>query len=490
MQFDEASRIIATSPLLKMLRAHTAPLMLSFFQQEFLQDKRKSVPQQELVRHLAEYLEFLDGEEGTYEEETDSKIDTLILARKYLDKWTDQLRLLILNRDNDGENHYDLTIEAERAVQFVETLQTRKSHVGTESRFKDIFHKLRELVENSSSDPNQKLNDLEKQKNQLEEEIRIIKDSGKVPSVYNDTQIKERFEDINRMARELVTDFREVERNFKDIGHEIYEKQQQQLFSKGEILGIALDSWEELKEKDQGRSFYAFWQFLQSESSQQELQQLVAKVYELVKQKGISQGEDHFLKRIKRYLHQYGQKVVESNQRMADRLNRVLAEKSLAERRRAQELTQEIRMLCLSCIDYPPKEKGFIEIEIFKAEVHLIAHRTLHEPHQGREIKHAVSADEQLPDNLDLGRLFDQFYVDKTVLQKNIQHFLNVQTSVSLGEILAVFPPEKGLTEVLTYMSLATQSPRHQISNEEGELIYLNKDKSRVIELPKITFSK
>jgi len=488
MHFDQVRNTLQTSPLLRLLRARTAPLMLSFFYQEFVQDKRKSVPQQELIRRLADYLEHLKDEDGTFDDDRDGHGDVLVRARKLLDKWTDQLQVLFLNRDSEGENYYDLTVEAERAVQFVQTIQSKKSHVGTESRFKDLFYKLRELVENASSDPDMKLAELERQKGMIEAEISLIRETGKLPHIYNDTQIRERFDDINRMARELVTDFREVERNFRDIGHDIYEKQQQHIYSKGEILGIALDAREELKEKDQGRSFYAFWQFLQSETSQQELHQLVARVYGLLEERGMEAADENFLKRMKRYLHQYGQRVVESNQKMADRLNRLIAEKNLAERKRALELIQEIRTLALKSLDHPPRERGFIQVEIFRASIQLLAHRTLYEPSQQRRMIEAESAGLNLPDNLDLSRLFNQFQVDKPRLDRHIRDLLRERASIDLHEVLQFHPAEKGLSEILTYMSIASQSKRHTISSEERIPVIVNQKQSRRILIPKVTY--
>lgn len=78
----------------------------------------------------------------------------------------------------------------------------------------------------------------------------------------------------NRLANELIGDFKEVEDNFKEITRKIYEKQQNNDLTKGKILAETFDSLYELKKTNQGKSFYAFWQFMIDDMSQQEFQQL------------------------------------------------------------------------------------------------------------------------------------------------------------------------------------------------------------------------
>jgi seryl-tRNA synthetase len=125
----------------------------------------------------------------------------------------------------------------------LESLQKRE-FVGTESRFKDIFRRLQELIDNTSDDPKRKIQELEAKRQELKEEIAHIKKTGKTDT-YNDTQIKERFFEISKTARELTSDFKEVEQNFKDITLNIYKKQTQRDLHKGDILGYALDATEE-----------------------------------------------------------------------------------------------------------------------------------------------------------------------------------------------------------------------------------------------------
>jgi hypothetical protein len=175
---------------------------------------------------------------------------------------------------------------------------------------------------------------------------------------------------------------------------------------------------------------------------------------------------------------------------MAERLNRVLADKNLIERRYVQELMQEIRALCLSCLESPPKERAFIEVDTFKADIHLLSHRTPFEPVHEREIKNAISAMTSLPNDLDLGRLYNQFYIDKTVLKGNVEKILHTHDKVSLSEVLDEFPVEKGLTEILAYLNIASLAARHSISRDEFEFVFTDKSQTQQLKIPKVIFSR
>lgn len=207
---------------------------------------------------------------------------------------------------------------------------------------------MQELIDNTSDDPKRKIDELGAKKRDINAQIARIKKTSKT-DIYNDTQIKERFYEISKTARELTADFKEVKQNFKDITLNIYKKQTQRDLHKGDILGYALDATEELKASDQGKSFYAFWQFLIADNKQDELIVMIEYVYKLLREREI-EAADNFLKKIKIYLHASRQKVIASNHLLADKLSRILVEKEMLDRRRSQELINDIKNLAVQKI--------------------------------------------------------------------------------------------------------------------------------------------
>jgi hypothetical protein len=54
--------------------------------------------------------------------------------------------------------------------------------------------------------------------------------------------------------------------------------------------------------------------------------------------------------------------------------------------------------------------------------------------------------------------LFDTVYVDKTRLQARIRQALQMRSQISLADLVAQTPLEQGLSELIAYLSLATDS--------------------------------
>ena len=159
------------------------------------------------------------------------------------------------------------------------------------------------------------------------------------PSLFDETEIKEQFYDLNKMARELLSDFSEVEQNFEQIRKDIQRKYTEKDIAKGTLLVFALDALDEIDQKPQGKSFKAFWEFLMDEKRQQEFTQLTERLYKLLNEQNIDYNNDRFLKHLKRYLHVSGRKVIDSNRKLSEKISRVLSEKNMLERRRPYIVT-------------------------------------------------------------------------------------------------------------------------------------------------------
>lgn len=487
MNIEQLNILLNNSPSITLLNARNSPLILSFLYKEFLSTHTTRKTNTELSRKLSDELERGDD----YSEEEDTKAlfeDSTVRAKRYLEQWTNK-GYLLKSPDETGEHWHELTTDSAKTLRWVEELVNRQRFIGTNSRFKDIFQKIKMLVDNSTVDPDKKVHELEEKKLALQKQIDYIKLTGKVDTLDN-TQIEEEFSELNRQAKSLLADFREVEENFKKIARDIYEKQSAQVYSKGGLLGLALDAWSELREKPQGKSFYAFWEFLQSDASKEEYKQLIDLLYSLLEERNINYANDPFLRFLKRYLHEHGKYVLESNDKLAEKLNRLLAEKNLMERKRAMELIQEIRQLALQSIDFPPESEEFMKVEVFEADINLPLARKLNYGQQEEIIRRQPGESEEDQGQPDLSLLYNQFVVDKKRLEGNIKQLLQERNEITLGEIVAQRPIEKGLSEVVTYFSIATQQSKNHINKEEQEVIVIDKLNNRKIHIPKIVFKK
>jgi hypothetical protein len=462
----------------------TAPLLISFLHAEFKARNRIAIPSYELTSRLAEYLENL-RHSTIFQEE---KGDTLAIARRFIDTWcSEENRYLTRYPDENGEPMHEITPAIERVFQWIETLRKRE-FVGTESRFKDIYRRLQELIDNTSDDPQRKIDELEAKKREINAQIAQIKKTGKTIT-YNDTQVKERFYELSKTARELTADFKEVEQNFKDITLNIYKKQTQRDLHKGDILGYALDATEELKTSDQGKSFYAFWQFLIADNKQDELMEMITYVYQLLRERDID-ASDNFLKKIKIFLHASGQKVINSNHLLADKLSRILVEKEMTDRRRSRELINDIKNLAVQKIGQFAGQRDFAHIE-GGTDISMDMDRPFSDPPQVANFANQPQGIGSTKlENANFTKLFDQFELSQQELRKNIDQALTKTSEISLRELTKVYPIDKGLEQVISYFSIAAQSKKHHVDSHKLEVIeWIGEDEvKREVALPRVIY--
>jgi len=471
-----------------MIRGGNATLIISFLQVQFKETNEQPIPRNIFTQQLADYLDNLNYQDEEDNDLNNFALDSFNKAKKYIDKWAnEQFRYLSIYTDeNSKEEMVVPTKYTSRVFQIMELLKERK-FVGTESKFKDIFNKLRELIDNSIDNPAKKIEELEKQKAEIENEIRRIKREQKV-TTFENYQIKSRFDDITKLTNELIGDFREVEDNFKIIVRNIIEKQTDKSLSKGKLLQYTFDSLDDLKDTDQGKSFYAFWNFLLDDVSQDELKMLVEEVYNILEDRNI-EYHDRFLRRAKIILHSSGRKVWDSNNLLADKLTRIIAEKNLEERKKARETINSIRQLALQMIDKKQVFDTYIEID-GEAEIYLPMERKLGEEQILSEFNDQPKSAENILDFESLSNLTNFKTVNRKQLLNNIETLLNEREVITLSEVLKEFPATKGLAEILGYISLIQTNDKYILNQNETEYLSFSKSNDKFLKAPQVIFSK
>ena len=462
MDEDRLAWDLQHAPSIRLLKADHAALIVGFLYNQFKYTQRVAVPLAELVERLDGYLENQNEHDAGRYART---------AQAYITEWADQqhqfIRIAVYS-DSD-EPMVELTADTERAIGWLEDMQMRH-FVGTESRFLLIVQMLRDIVQNSIDDPEERLKQLEQQRAELDRQIDQIYETAQVDTLYTPIQLRERFFEASSMARQLLRDFRLVEERFRDLARDLQKAQLLPGARKGALVEYVLDADAKLKDSDQGRSFYSFWEFLISPSQSDELKSLLAQVAALPELRS-ALGEDYLLTRLPGYLVAAGEKVVHSNARLAEQLRRLLDEQTQAEKRRVQELIQEIKHAAYSLDLSIPDNIGFLELES-APEIQLVMERNFWElPKTPTFDNQPNSISEEDLDDLDLASLYDQFSIDEEELERHIETLLESQPQVRLSEVLEHYPVEKGLAEILAYCVLAARDPRHSIDSDISEEI-------------------
>ncbi len=454
MTHDEIQYHVQHHVALRFIRKDHAPLMGAFLQESFKSGNRTKVPEIELTDLLQDFL-------GTLHYGREEKVYPLS-PKDYLTQWTQNGFLRKEYEKQSDIPVYQLTSGCELALKWLASLD-KKSFVGTESRLLHIIRLLEDMVQKTQTDPAEKVKLLKKQKEALDREIdELSRADG--PIVADETQIKERFFELERTAVELLADFREVEENFHGLDQRAREKQLRREIARGQVVGEVLDAYDELWASDQGKSFAAFWELLMNNQQQESLDEMLREVKSLPHLPPTSHNS--IISRLKINLIEAGDQVNRSSHRLVGQLRRFLDAQVLMENKRMMETIHELQELAVEGKNDISWRKPFFSID-GKPRLNFTLNRPLFTPparpvissepvEEGRTEQHA--------DRTNL--LFEQVYVDPQELKRRIRKLLRSQAQVTLREVTEHYPVEKGLKEVLVYLDIASKD-RTSLRNEE-----------------------
>lgn len=214
-------------PAWRLLRAQHAPLVASFLHRVFIAPNVRTLSQADLVEALEDELFTLRQQLG------DNAFPGS--AQSYLNDWAENDKgwLRKFYPQGEDEPHYDLTPATEKALAWLQSLSER-AFVGTESRLLTLFELLRQMSIGTEADPEARIAELNRRRDQIDSEIERIH-AGDI-TLLDDTALKDRFQQFLQLARELLTDFREVEQNFRTLDRQVRERIALWEGGKGELL--------------------------------------------------------------------------------------------------------------------------------------------------------------------------------------------------------------------------------------------------------------
>ncbi|UWG97973.1 DUF3375 domain-containing protein [Dehalobacter sp. DCM] len=466
MSFEFLELLRKKNPAWRLLASPQAPLIAAFLYKEFIAENRRQIAEQELIGRLESFIDQLNQ----------GRSDNLFprSGREYLDEWANDHHgwLRKFYPSGQDEPHFDVTSLAQKAIEWLLNLR-QQTFIGTESRLITVFELLHQIVERSETDPKLRLVELERRKAEIDQEITQVK-NGQV-ELLDETQIKERFWQAMTTAREILADFREVEQNFRELDRGMREQIATWNRGKGELLEAIFEEQDGISQSEQGKSFAAFWKFLMSPSYQDDFEETLARVVQLrpVQEMGASRNIRH----IHHDWVNAGAHVQETVAALSQQLRRYVDENFLEEERRINQIVREIEGKAVTVRNNPPIEWE-IDIDGVKPDIQLPLDRPLFTPPQRPVI---------IDDTIDVGTedvpaeaLFSQVYVDKEKLKSQIAYLLQAQHGITLSKIIEHYPLELGLSELVTYLVIASESPQVDFYPDDLEEVCWKDEKGRV----------
>lgn len=464
----------------RLLRASNAPMILSFLGRFFVDDNRGATSASEVADALDDHLYELNAVSSA----GDDQRRYPKAPRGYLDDWSsnDAGFLRRFYPAGDDEVHYEVTPAFEKAYAWVESLKGR-AFVGTESRLHTVVELLRQIVHGTEADPEARLAELRRRRDAIDAEILAVQ-GGEVP-VLDETGVRDRYQQFAATARELLSDFREVEQNFRLLDRGAREKIAAWDGSKGELLADLVGSRSDISGSDQGRSFQAFYDFLLSESRQTELSDLLARVAGLD-----TVDADRRLRTVHHDWSEAAERAQRTVRQISEQLRRFLDDQVWLENRRVLDLVRAVEAAALEVRHRPPA----FGLDLDESEVATVLpfERPLYEPPATAAVESLIPPTDD--ESLDADLLFTQSFIDQARLADNIRAVLPERSSALLADIVAMYPIEQGAAEIIGYLALGDGDLVIEMDETDETLLdYAAPDDTGKIKrarLPKVTVSR
>ena len=407
MEYEAIEALRERHAAWRLLRAGNAGLVLSFLGDYFVDGNRGACPPVSSQRALDDHVYALnadataEGGEARFPKE----------PRAYLEDWaaTDSGYLRRFYPPGDDEVHYEVLPAFEKAYGWVQSLQARP-FVATESRLHTAVELLRQIVAGTDTDPEHRLADLRSRRDEIDAEIASV-EAGRL-SLLEPAGVRDRYQQFTTTARELLSDFREVEENFRRLDRAARERIATWDGAKGDLLADLVGSRSEITHSDQGHSFQAFYEFLLSDSRQQELTELLNRVAALAEV-----DADRRMRGIHHDWSEAAERAQRTVRQISEQLRRFLDDQVWMENRRVLDLVREVESAALAVRQSAPTLG--LEIDEPGVAITLPFERPLYRPPAAPEVESLIPPTTEA---VDPDLLFTQTFVDQARSDRQHPH--------------------------------------------------------------------
>lgn len=453
MDYGTAAYLRANSPAWRLLRADSAALILHVLGEIFIVDNVRTIAEPDLLARVDDLLYAVNtatltpGGEPPYPRS----------ARGYVDTWADPAQGWLRKFYPEGSKvaHYDASAEVEKAYAFLSGLGAR-TFIGTSSRLQTIVELLRDIVTGADADPQARLRELHRRRDEIDAQIAAFDTSAPLDPV----ALRDRYQHLSATARELLSDFRAVEENFRTLDRSIRADIASWEGSRGELLDQIVGERHAIADSDQGRSFQAFHDVLLSSTRREELTELLERLLDVESiEVEASLGRIHF-----DWLDA-AERTQQTVRQLSEQLRRFLDDKVWLENRRVVELLRSIERNALAVRDHSPTVT--MALAASSPSFTLPLERPLYAPSTFTGVD-STGPVQDGDEALAWEALFEQVYVDSARLVALVRDGLRRREQIGLAELVAANPVTQGVAEVVAYLGL-TEDDFEVVLDESGQ---------------------
>jgi len=284
--------------------------------------------------------------------------------------------------------------------------------------------------------------------------------------VMDSAQVRDRFTQMAATARGLLADFRELEQSFRDLDRGVREKIATWSGGKGTLLDQVFGERDAISDSDQGKSFQAFWDFLMSTARQEELTDLLEAALAMPAVQMLE--PDGRIRRVHYDWLEAGEVAQRTVARLSEQLRRYLDDKAWLENKLIMQIIRDIEQSALTVRDAAP-DGPFMALDEPGPEIELPMDRPLFSPPFQARIADRILVEGG--GDVPTQALYEQIYVDKAELAARIRRLLQTRSQISLGEVVASHPLDRGLAEIVAYLSLASEDRGAAIDDDDRQTL-------------------
>lgn len=470
------------SPALRLMRGRLGSFVVGFFFKTFKKWGSSEASEEELIATLSEHIEQV--------RELEDFDAPKRLPQDYLEEWCDEdHRYMTKTYDEDREEYvFRLTRHSEKALSWLQDLLSmqQRGYATTESRFNRILIEMESLSQGVNADPESRIKDLSRKRDEIEEEIQRIRETGEAP-IFGEDVIRDQVYDLSDLVEHFLSDFRAIEEFFKDHAREISKLYAQGDASKGDIVEHVLDADEELRSCDQGKSYFGFRSMMTNPTLARQFRNLAEQTSDIARRRGLDPNKT-FLSLSERLFGEAGS-AHGAYGRISRKLRQVVGDHAGGGGRQVRETLSQIRKSAYLLRDDPPVDWEF-EIDI-RPQFFGLMESDYWEPKSVEAFAPISPADGG--DNDWINEILNSVGepLDLNKFRERVDLALEEAEKVSLTEMVDKYPLERGVVDVVCYRVVAGEDSRHDILDDEIIKIDLNRpSQPRFVEVEQLIFQK
>ncbi|WFP16377.1 DUF3375 domain-containing protein [Citricoccus muralis] len=452
-------RLTESNTALKMLRADLLPVMAAVLQTHL------GTPGTRV--NTEDLHESIDAELEELRDHFDLSDRT---ARAYCDDW--RRAEVIVRRPASGSRGetYELSAAGFDALRMLEQLRT-PPRTATESRLVSLAQSVHQLAIDTDPHSARRLESLRAERDRIDAEIARVRRGDPRSLLLDRRRSHERVDDILSQAQGLPADFARVRSRFEELNHELRLSILEAKDSQSQVLDDVFRGVDLIESSDEGRTFSAFSAMVRDPEQSAAFDEDIAAILDRDFSSSLSTQSRRALRSLMRQMKDGSREVQDILTEFARGLRRYVHSHEFQRDRALNGLLKDAlaQAAPVSQVLKPYADVG-IGLELSSVRLHSVGEILLHDPQEFDAGQELAESEETAVDFDQLVAIARESEIDFAELVDNVNELLKSPgvDSLTVGDVLDVYPATQGLASVVGLMSLAKT---HGTMDEDHERV-------------------